>query len=504
MHQTADNESDGEERENTSQEDQESLAPESKPLKDPHNLVIPQPVEGQKSVKVSAAVYKSIVLYASRYANPSILREEWKEIYGILIGYLDKENGQVVVTECEPLTFGESTDVQLQAIHYTQIAAIQDKLDAEGDKFLVGWFHSHPGLSLFFSYVDLLNQLNFQAANPDFIGLVFDHALLEDKTIQDRPLGFEIFRLTDSMMSMDAPEFEMNYNQVAWEIEGMNEYFFANVLAELSAKYAAGKPLEESYGEKIGIRSPGTKSPAIRGSPSKGVSDQTDATLTPLTDLTSKMAQPPKDPIELLTWEGQQAFEHDDAFSGIEKYKKAIDILKKGKKDPQLMTRLGEVAEFCFRSDHLNLTIDFTRDLLNLAEKNGSFVHMGVAHYLRGKALLKKGGQPQSGLEHLEQAIISFDKCGEWAGAGVCNILMGDHSRAAEENFSAALYYIEAIKEFKKVSVEGTPARSLPGIPKDDPDAKLPDLIALVENLTEQIPDPGERKKIELDLEKLK
>lgn len=473
---------------------------EVKKLRDPHNLVIPPPVEGQKGVILHAAVYKSIVLYASRYANPSIPREQWKEIYGLLIGHIDNPRGQVVVTSCEPLTYGESTDVQLQAVHYTQISAIQDKLDAVGQNdFMVGWFHSHPGLSLFFSYVDLLNHLNFQSANPDFIGLVFDHTLLEDKSVQDRPLGFEIFRLTDSMMDIALPEFEMNYNQVEWEIEGMTEYFFANVLAELSAKYAAGRPLEESYGEKI-VQAPGPVNKRI-----PKVIDAPEPHLTPLKDLLiNQIAEQPSDPADRLAWEGQQAFERDDSFTGIEKYKRAIDQLKKNKKYAQVMTRLGEAAEYCYQSDHLNLTLDFTRDLLNLAENNGSFVFMGIAHFLRGKALLKKNPQKNTGLEYLEQAIISFDKCGEWAGAGLCNQIVGNHYRASEDVFSAALFYIEAIKEYKKVSVEGYSPRQLPGIPQTDAVTKISTLQNLVEEIAEQVANPEDQQKIQQDLEKLR
>jgi hypothetical protein len=38
-----------------------------------------------KPVVIRADAYKTIILYASRYANKSIPPEQWKEIYGILI-----------------------------------------------------------------------------------------------------------------------------------------------------------------------------------------------------------------------------------------------------------------------------------------------------------------------------------------------------------------------------------------------------------------------------------
>ena len=39
-----------------------------------------------KPVVIKADAYKTIILYASRYANQAIKPEDWKEIYGVLIG----------------------------------------------------------------------------------------------------------------------------------------------------------------------------------------------------------------------------------------------------------------------------------------------------------------------------------------------------------------------------------------------------------------------------------
>lgn len=64
-----------------------------------------------KPVVIRADAYKTIILYASRYANKSIPPEEWKEIYGILIGKTDRD--LVYIEHAEALTFGHATDVQL-------------------------------------------------------------------------------------------------------------------------------------------------------------------------------------------------------------------------------------------------------------------------------------------------------------------------------------------------------------------------------------------------------
>jgi len=183
----------------------------------------------EKPIVIKAEAYKTIILYASRYANQAIPPPEWKEIYGILIG--TASDVVVYVESAEALTFGHSTDVQLDERHYIFIDEIQQKLDKEGQgHYMIGWFHSHPGLGLFFSDIDIVNQLGFQANNTDFCGLVFDHTLLGKKkqekvegtehTITKYDTGFEIYRLNDVGMDINDPEFSNNYHKVDYIIEG--------------------------------------------------------------------------------------------------------------------------------------------------------------------------------------------------------------------------------------------------------------------------------------------
>jgi len=200
-----------------------------------------------KPVILSAEAYKTIILYASRYANQGIPPEQWKEIYGILTGYTDEDF--VHVENAFALTFGHETDVQLDNRHLVFISEIEDNLYKEGKgHFVVGWFHSHPGLGLFFSEIDLINQIWFQQNNDDFCGLVFDHTLLGKKkeekigknTLKKYDTGFEIYRITDLSVDTNSAEFGENYHKVDYIVEGLNKYFFANVLAELSSLVSAG------------------------------------------------------------------------------------------------------------------------------------------------------------------------------------------------------------------------------------------------------------------------
>jgi len=42
-------------------------------------------------VILEAQAFKTMVLFGTRFANVSIPREEWKEVYGFLLGYKDKQ-----------------------------------------------------------------------------------------------------------------------------------------------------------------------------------------------------------------------------------------------------------------------------------------------------------------------------------------------------------------------------------------------------------------------------
>ncbi|MHA1870287.1 MAG: hypothetical protein ACTSXF_05005 [Promethearchaeota archaeon] len=249
-------------------------------------------------VKIHADAYKTIILYATRYANKSIPRSQWKEIYGLLVGYqTDKE---IIVEQAIPMTFGHSTDVELNAAHYGFIGEIEDKLYAENKgRFIVGWFHSHPGLSLFYSYVDVMNQTSFQQGNPDFIGIVFDHTYLlnrdqsppyqmhpnpydPDYYITDnhpnhpKNTGIVCYRLTDPWMTPDNPNFDNNYHDVNYTIIGLNQYFFANLLTEISAIVAQGAPLAKAYGEDITQNNIGSMEQASASNPIPQLANESD------------------------------------------------------------------------------------------------------------------------------------------------------------------------------------------------------------------------------------
>ncbi|MHA1376857.1 MAG: PCI domain-containing protein [Candidatus Helarchaeota archaeon] len=155
---------------------------------------------------------RNIYLHTMFYANFEIKRSEWKESYGLLIGTIKGED--LIIAEAVPITSGEKYEVAFEEQHYSK-AAEYDSLAVERGLFTVGWYHSHPGLGLFLSPTDILNQLGYQNLNPKAVALVFDFTKVSEKK-----LGFEIFRL-------DAPELGVHsdFHKVKWKIVDLKKHF---------------------------------------------------------------------------------------------------------------------------------------------------------------------------------------------------------------------------------------------------------------------------------------
>jgi proteasome lid subunit RPN8/RPN11 len=454
-----------------------------------------------KPVVIRADAYKTIILYASRYANKSISPEEWKEIYGILIGKADQD--LVYVERAEALTFGHATDVQLDERHYGFIEEIQEKLDKEGKEYyMVGWFHSHPGLNLFFSYIDLINQLGFQQNNNDFCGLVFDHTLLGKKKeeIQKREdgseykmtkydTGFEIYRITDVNMDINDSGFDNNYHKIDYVVDGLNKYFFANVLSDLSALVTEGKPLQTAYKEEFtldkNIQEPSSEKHIEKedmyhkSSKYNDISNKDTLTEIPMTENIAfgvddffygeneeRKKQKEKrlrEEAEQLIYEGNLAFKRKDAITGIEKFRHGIEKYKEIKDFERVLELLRTISQICISNNHLPIAEEFANELLKLAKRQNHLFYLGITYYIKGYMLLKKGDNEvlEEGLHNIQDAAVSFEKEGDFAGAGMCFNKIGSiYQSRLNKLENACLFYRAAIENFNNAILKTHPLRT--------------------------------------------
>jgi len=494
-----------------------------------------------KSIVIRADAYKTIILYAGRYANKSIPPEQWKEIYGILIGTSDEE--LVYVERAEALTFGHATDVQLDERHYGFIENIQETLDKEGKGYyMVGWFHSHPGLNLFFSYIDLLNQLGFQQNNDDFCGLVFDHTLLGKKkqeiiknedgseyAMTKYDTGFEIYRITDVTMDINDPQYDTNYHKVDYVVDGLNKYFFANVLSELSALVTEGKPLQSAYGED---KKPLENTLVSSEQEAKGsnyfddelnsISNKEFLTEIPMAEdiafgvddffygeIDAKKKQKEiklKEVAEQLIYEGNQAFEQKDSFAGIEKLRQGIDKYKEIKDFDRVLDLLRIVSHMCISNEHLILADEFTDELYKLAKKQNHRFYLGIAHYIKGYLLLKRADNDvlEEALNKIQDAAIIFEKEGDFAGAGMCFNKIGTiYQSRLNKLENACLFYRAAIENFNKAILKMHPLRTSFWNKAELLVQKVMELRDIVEELLPNLENVELKNKIVNDLKNL-
>lgn len=145
-------------------------------------------------VKVMPNAYYKMLIHVLRYGSMTRDKGQYKEVMGMLIGRLEGEGDikDVIIEDAVPVSHGGSIEVSFAPEDYVTFSMIDEQY-AKKNWFTVGWYHSHPGLDIFFSSTDIQNQLGWQNANPSAVGIVFDHTYLE----KENDMGFRTFRLND-------------------------------------------------------------------------------------------------------------------------------------------------------------------------------------------------------------------------------------------------------------------------------------------------------------------
>jgi proteasome lid subunit RPN8/RPN11 len=260
---------------------------ENKDKKEEESKVVKKPteLEGEKRksdvedpsiCSLNLEAYQQIVLHATRFANSKVPMDAWKEVYGFLIGTVDGEANKVMVKKAVPMAHGSSVEVEFSEEHYIKSAQI-DSWAAERNMFIVGWYHSHPGLGLFLSSTDIMNQLGYQGPNPDAVALVFDHTKVSEK---GHP-GFEVFKLDNPDLGQMS-----DFHSIRWEIESVDREKFVKSLYGLAERNLLKQPLAPEYGEDVS---------ALGGTSEEG--GNVDISTTPLGNIEITIPSVPVEPI---------------------------------------------------------------------------------------------------------------------------------------------------------------------------------------------------------------
>jgi len=191
------------------------------------------------TIKINLEIYKTIIATTVRYANAKIMENEWAEVYGLCYGYIKGDD--VIVTEVIPFTHTKKQrhilKVEFEEEDYALAASIESEFYIKDPpQYIVGWYHSHPGIKLMLSSDDIRNQLAWQTNNPLAVALVFNHVrLLKQIEVPARKgdplkqlhldIGMKAFRLDDPNRGIEAAFHEI---PIAFTDYPVDENFIAN------------------------------------------------------------------------------------------------------------------------------------------------------------------------------------------------------------------------------------------------------------------------------------
>ena len=183
------------------------------------------------TVIITKKVYFTILATSVRFANQKIPFDDWLEIYGVFTGM--NKGDDVIISNAYPITHQKKNPedvidkVYWSEEDYVSFALIDDEAFNQGE-FTVGWFHSHPGMKVMMTSLDIQTTSTYQQYNPLTVSLVFNPVRLTrqielpnkkgDPDIQlENDPGFKIFRLDDVTKGLHS-----NYHDVDYKIEGFD------------------------------------------------------------------------------------------------------------------------------------------------------------------------------------------------------------------------------------------------------------------------------------------
>ncbi|CAG9860829.1 unnamed protein product [Phyllotreta striolata] len=122
-----------------------------------------------KKVNLSADVYSVCIQHA--------LTTEKQEIMGLLIGEVNEEERVSNISACVILHRSDKQPDRVE-ISPEQLCTASMHADQLTKKLckpmrVLGWYHSHPHITVWPSHVDIRTQAMYQTMDPMFVGLIF-------------------------------------------------------------------------------------------------------------------------------------------------------------------------------------------------------------------------------------------------------------------------------------------------------------------------------------------
>ncbi|MFW9940302.1 MAG: hypothetical protein ACFFFT_04625 [Candidatus Thorarchaeota archaeon] len=200
----------------------------------------------QSIVTIKPLAYYKMLLHVLRFGSKYIDHSKLSEVMGVLIGRLEGEDEikNVIVEDVVAVSHGGTIEVKFSVDQLGAFGELDTKIwEQYGDLgwFSVGWYHSHPGLGIFFSETDKYNQIFWQK-NPSGIGIVFDHTYLD----KPNDFGFRAFRLSETRLDDPSLALKSDYHEVKAIVEPPKDLeFYLRIMDLINAIYTGSPQILE-------------------------------------------------------------------------------------------------------------------------------------------------------------------------------------------------------------------------------------------------------------------
>jgi len=165
-----------------------------------------------RDVKITMKAFTEICKYSAKFAHMHKPKKRWVECMGYI--FCKISGNDYIVDDVVGISQGGEIFVTMSP---DDLARVEKEQANRPGTFTGGWWHTHPGLTVFFSHVDCQNQLFWQAQNEDGLGIVFDLEMMDETRT-----GLAVFRVDDPM-STDLKYHEVEWAPLDWTAKGFIE-----------------------------------------------------------------------------------------------------------------------------------------------------------------------------------------------------------------------------------------------------------------------------------------
>ncbi len=188
------------------------------------------------TISISTKAILKIATHSLKFANRSLPKREWCEVFGILGGKMYDYGPKLHIVNAYPITHGDIVSVvdvfMRDSSKFTKVFKHLKKLG----QFICGWYHSHPSHGLFLSSDDFETHSNFQKQWEDSVALVMDPFKIDGYSY-----GFEIYRV----------DFKSNrYNKVPFLVKGALDVRALPELLEFLSPIVENKATDLEFEER--------------------------------------------------------------------------------------------------------------------------------------------------------------------------------------------------------------------------------------------------------------